>query len=268
MGTSEVPLLPERVVVLDIAALDAALALDVQPVGTIRYGDAPAYLGDVASEITVVGEDNQPNLEAVLQLTPDLILGSKISSGKLYRQLSQIAPTVLTSGSGREGDWQENFQLFAEALGQPQRAEQLLAEYDRQVTELQQRLEAPDEIEVSVIATARNRIAAYTTGSFSGSVLHDIGFGRNPAQDLFQSYAVRLSQEKLSSLDGDVLFLIYSPHFEGSLVKAAISQDPIWSQLEAVQKDRVCEVPGEVWIAGRSLLAAQEILKDVEDCLL
>jgi iron complex transport system substrate-binding protein len=268
MGTSQVPESPERVVVLDTAALDTAIALGVHPVGTIRYGKAPDYLGDAAESITVVGEDNQPNLEAILQLQPDLILGSKIASGKLYRQLSRIAPTVLTAGSGREGEWQQNFQLYAEALGKGEQAEQLLADYRRQVADLQERIGKPATFEVSVIATARDRIGAFTTGSFPGSVLQDIGFSRNPTQDQLEAYAVPLSREKLEDIDGDVLFLIYSPHLEESRNLETFSQDPIWSQLQAVQQNRICEVANEVWIAGRSLLAAQQMLEDVENCLL
>lgn len=268
MGTSQVPQSPERVVVLDTAALDAAIALGVQPVGTIRYGNAPDYLGETAESITVVGEDNQPNLEAILQLQPDLILGSKIASGKLYRRLSRIAPTVLTAGSGREGEWQQNFQLYAEALGKGEQAEQLLADYSRQVADLQAQIDQPQAIEVSVIATSRDRIGAYTTGSFPGSILQDIGFSRNPTQDKLDAYAVQLSRERLEDIDGDFLFLIYSPQLEGSRTLEALAQDPIWSQLQAVQQNRICEVPNEVWIAGRSLLAAQQILEDVENCLL
>jgi len=268
MGTSQVPQSPERVVVLDTAALDAAIALGVHPVGTVRYGNAPDYLGDAVENITVVGEDNQPHLEAILQLEPDLILGSKIASGKLYRQLSRIAPTVLTEGSGREGEWQQHFQLYAEALGNDEQAEQLLADYHRQVANLQAQIGQPEVIEVSVIATSRDRIGAYTTGSFPGSVLQDIGFSRNPSQDKSGAYAIQLSREKLEDIDGDVLFLIHSPHLEGSHTLKTFSQDPIWSQLEAVQQNRICEVPNEVWIAGRSLLAAQQILEDVKHCLL
>jgi len=268
MGTSQVPQSPERVIVLDTAALDAAIALGVHPVGTIRYGNAPDYLGDAVENITVVGEDNQPNLEAILQLEPDLILGSKIASGKLYRQLSRIAPTILTEGSGREGEWQQNFQLYAEALGKGEQAKKLLADYHRQVADLQAQIGQPEVIEVSVIATSRDRIGAYTTGSFPGSILQDIGFSRNPTQDKLDAYAMQLSRERLEDIDGDFLFLIYSPHLEGSRTLEAFSQDPIWSQLQTVQQNRICEVPNEVWIAGRSLLAAQQMLADVENCLL
>lgn len=267
-GKTEVPISPKRVVVVDTAPLDAALALGIEPVGTIIYGQAPNYLGEKVDEISIVGESNQPNLEKILQLKPDLILGSKIGSGKIYRQLSQIAPTVLTKGSGRTGEWQENFRLYAEALGKSEQAAQLLQNYDDQVEQLRKKIQEPQALEISVLATSGERIGAYTTGSFSGSILKDIGLSRNPSQDFSWHYGVPFSREALSKLDGDYIFLIYSSYLPGGLQKNDFVTEPIWAQLKAVQQNHVCEVAGEVWAAGRSLLAAHQILTDVEDCLI
>ena len=268
MGTTEVPETPERVVVLDTAPLDSAIALGIQPVGTITYGTFPSYLPSQPEEIAIIGEGNQPNQEAILQLEPDLILGSKTGSSRQeYRQFSRIAPTVYTEGSGRAGDWQENFLLHAEALGQIEQAEILLADYRAQIEKVQAQLDSPETLEISVIGTYSGKVGAYTTGSFSGSVLNDIGLARTAAQDLPRRYASEISAEALDDLDGDYIFLIYSPDFSGSLQKADFAADPVWSRLEAVQQDRLCEVSGAVWAAGRSLLAAQQILQDIEACL-
>ncbi|MEL6263817.1 MAG: iron-siderophore ABC transporter substrate-binding protein [Cyanobacteria bacterium J06626_6] len=266
MGTSQVPITPERIVVLDTAPLDAAVALGITPVGSIAYGSLPTYLEMDREAITVIGEGNTPNLETILRLRPDLILGSKPGTEKIYQQLAQIAPTVLAEDSGRSGDWPEHFRLYAETLGKSEQAEQLLQNYQTQVAQLQQQIDPSETLEVSVLATSEDRIAAYTAGSFAGSVLQDIGLARNPAQAGTRRYAIQLSREGLDKLDGDHLFLVYSAHFQG-IPKEAFVSDSIWSQLEAVRQDKVCEVPNEVWIAGRSILAAKQILTDVEACL-
>ena len=241
--------------------------LGVKPVGTIVYGQPPGYLGDRVEGIEIIGDSNQPNLEAVLNLQPDLILGSQIGAGELYTQLSQIAPTVLTEGSGRAGDWPENLQLYAEALGQSAAAEQLLEDYQQRVQQLQAAIDQPQALEISVLIVPNDIVRAFTAGSFSGSVLQDIGFSRTPGQDDPEGYASRLSAESLDAFDGDYIFLIYSTDRAGGTSKAAFVAHPIWSQLQAVQQDRVCEVDGAVWIAGRSILAAKQILADIEACL-
>lgn len=273
MGTTQVPETPERVVVIDSAALDAALALDVKPIGSTIFGELPDYLGNQTQDIEIVGEVNQPNLESILQLQPDLILGTKVASERLYRPLSRIAPTVLTEGSGRSGDWKENFLLFAAALGKTERANQLIEEYQQRVSELRTQFnqthnESVEETQISVLTTGQGRVGFYTLNSFPGSVLQDIGFARPPAQTRPERWAAMVSREDLDSLDGDVIFLIYSAQGSGNLTVEEFTSDPIWSQLSAVQQGQVYQVDGEIWIAGRSIQAAHKILDDIAQALL
>ncbi|MEM1256007.1 MAG: iron-siderophore ABC transporter substrate-binding protein [Cyanobacteria bacterium P01_H01_bin.21] len=267
MGNVEVSVSPQRVVTLDTAPLDAALALGIKPVGTAIYGQLPGYLGDQVDGIEILGDASQPNLETILQFNPDLILGTKLSLEEQYTQLSQMAPTVLTEGSGRTGDWQENLKLYAEALGQSERAEQLLQQYQQNVRRLQDTIGQPQTLELSVLIVTKDSVRASTTGSFSGSVLQDVGFSRTSAQDDEQGYSLPLSSEALDTLDGDYIFLIHSTYRPGGVQKAEFMTHPVWSQLQAVQQGRVCEVTLDVWLAGRNILAANQILADVEECL-
>jgi iron complex transport system substrate-binding protein len=173
---------------------------------------------------------------------------------------------VLTEDSGRTNDWQENLQIYAKALGRSDQANRLLKQYQRRLQQLQAEIGQPEELEISVLIVNQD-VRAYTTGSFSGSILQDVGFSRPAAQDDSESYSLELSSEVLEALDGDYIFLVYSSYRPGGLQKIDFVTDPIWSQLQAVQQDQVCEVSGEVWIAGRSILAANQILTDVETCL-
>ncbi|MEL6232693.1 MAG: iron-siderophore ABC transporter substrate-binding protein [Cyanobacteria bacterium J06627_3] len=265
MGTSQVPVAPKRIVVLDTTPLDAVLALGVDPVGTISYGMPPGYLGEKASDIEIIGQFNQPNLEAILKLKPDLILGAKSISEKLYPKLSRIAPTVFIEGAGRSWDWKNNFRIYADALNKREQAEQLITDYEQQLSELQSTLApSPDSLTASVVLNGRFGFIAHTPKSFSGSVLQEIGFQRNAVQGNEDQFFVRLSREDLDSPEGDILFLI---HYPDTTSKEKFVNDRLWSQLDVVQRDAVCEVKGEVWAAGRSILAAQQILKDVEMCL-
>ena len=267
MGTTAVPSAPERVVVLDYAPLDSALALEIEPIGRLEILPSEIYPAAI-NDIPLVGSGVQPNLETILQLQPDLILSNKVSSGRIYRQLSQIAPTVLARDNGRKGRWQDNLQLYARALGKSERAEQLLEEYQQRVKAAQAALPQDLEaIEVSVIAHWSGGIVAYSTDSFSGSVLKDLGLARNPAQGEGKRYGVQLSKEDLTQIDGDVIFLLHNSGLEASVGKAAFISDPLWSRLDAVQQGIVCEVSSAHWSGGRSILAANQILADVEACL-
>lgn len=269
MGTTQIPVSPERVVVLDYAPLDAALALNVRPVGRAEALISPIYPEEVINEIPSVGRGSQPNLEMILQLKPDLILGSTVATdANYYRRLSRIAPTVLTKSNGRHGDWQEYFLLNADALGELENAEELLVAYQQRVEALKSELnQVPQHTKVSVVNRWSGGILAYTSSSFSGEVLQDIGFKRNPFQNTNDDYALKLSKEELAAIDGDVLFLTYNPDSEDSIARADFISDPLWSTLNAVRQGVVCEVSNRVWLGGRSILAANQILTDIETCL-
>jgi len=266
LGVTQVPQTPKRVVTLDTSALDSAIAVGVIPVGTTVFEDFSSYLSDSTTEtIVTVGEGNQPNLEAIVNLNPDLILGTDISSKRIYGQVSQIAPTVLSEGSGRLGKWQKNFQLFAEALGKSEIATQKLAGYQQRVTQLKEELEKEwgdlSAIEVSVVVTAQGKFGFYSANSFSGAILQDLGFSRPSHQERLQRWATLVSREKIEQLDGDMIFLIHQSNV------TALINDPLISQLNAVQRDRVYPVSAEVWTAGRSILAAQAVLDDIAEAL-
>ncbi|MEO0377738.1 MAG: iron-siderophore ABC transporter substrate-binding protein, partial [Cyanobacteria bacterium P01_A01_bin.17] len=267
MGKSQVPINPQRVVVVDTAALDASLALDVKPVGSVIYEQFPDYLGSRTDGIESVGDGNQPNLETILRLNPDLILGSKVGSKRLYKNLNRVAPTVFSEGSGRAGDWQENFTLFAQALNKEQQGRQLLQDYKDKAAALNTQSKDVSETVVSIVATAQGKVGVFSVKSFAGSILQDIGVDRPKAQQKPKRHAAFVSREDLESLDGDIIFLVRDQRSDTSLDRQAFVSDPIWAKLKAVKRDRIYEVSNQVWSAGRNILAAQEILKDLDTAL-
>ncbi|MCG8352286.1 MAG: iron-siderophore ABC transporter substrate-binding protein, partial [Chloroflexales bacterium] len=140
MGETEVQDSPQRVVVLDTGELDSVLALGITPVGAVtaiaKDGVFPNYLQDRIANIELVGTTQEPNLEKIAALQPDLILSSKLRHEEIYDELSQIAPTVFSEAVGVV--WKENLLLNAEALGKKAEAEQLLADYQARLEALQQ----------------------------------------------------------------------------------------------------------------------------------
>src|SRR5687768_15188777 len=111
MGETQIKGMPERVVVLDTGELDSAMTLGVTPVGAVEAipGEGfPSYLEETGG-IENVGTIEEPNLEKIATLEPDLILSSKLRHEQIYDQLSKIAPTVFTETTGVT--WKENFEV-------------------------------------------------------------------------------------------------------------------------------------------------------------
>lgn len=272
LGEIAVPAEPQRVVVLD--ALDNVIALGIQPVGAANWiGTAtgeqaafPAYLdqGTLAG-IEWLGDNKQPDLERVVALRPDLILGRTNWHEEIYDQLSAIAPTVLVDQRAL-GGWKEQFVAYAEALNRADQAEALMAAYDARAADLAERLaQLPGPPEVSLVRFDPDRIVIYGPEIFAGSVLADAGVTRPPQQrEIGRSQEI--SPEELELIDGDVLLVVAADPDESIL--ADLQANPLWSQLRAVQNERVHAVSFDVWVGGWTITGANLILDDLERLLL
>ncbi|WP_308282983.1 ABC transporter substrate-binding protein [Pseudonocardia nigra] len=262
MGTTEITGTPQRVVVLDTGELDSVLALGVTPVGAVAADLASglqSYLGDRTEGVEIVGTIAEPNLESIAALQPDLILSSKTRHEDIYSTLSQIAPTVFAERVGVA--WRENFQLFAEALGMSEEAEQILADYRAKAQETGAKFGDPSATTVSMVRFLDGSIRLYGEGSFIGTILSDAGFGRPPIQQVDKTF-VEVSREQIGQAEGDLVF--YAGYQDaGAENLAAVTAGPLWQNLPAVMEGRAHEVSDDLWYLGIGPIAANMILDEL-----
>ncbi|HYW19660.1 MAG TPA: iron-siderophore ABC transporter substrate-binding protein [Nodularia sp. (in: cyanobacteria)] len=257
MGETKIPLHPQRVVIL--GGLDNVLALGVKPIACTTLSDLnfPGYLQSLTSGVEKIGTNGQPNLEKILYLKPDLILGFSWDA-ELYEQLSQIAPTVLAD---EEREWKDWLKKYAEALGETAKAEKLLQEYEQRIESLRQKMgENLSQTKVSLVNFWANYTRLYMHRSFSGSILKEIGLLR-PLYEDKDKVQENISLELIPQIGGDVIFLILGGHNESRLKK--FTNHPLWSQLQAVQQNRIYPVTGDTWVSGWGIIGANQVLDDL-----
>lgn len=268
MGKTVVPQTPQRVVVLSQSALDNAIALGVKPIGSTYagfpqrsgYGGFPSYLNDQAKGITSIGHAGRPNLEAILRLKPDLILGNHDDHRQIYPQLSQIAPTVLADNR------EQALSLFATALGKPEVADQLTQDFAQRIKTFQQKMgDRLKTTEVSVLRFRPDQVRLYMKQSFCGYILDQVGLPRPESQRKDKFYET-VSTEAIPAMDGDVIF--YFQDNPNDSAARQIMNHPLWSQLNAVKQNRVYQVSLDTWFLGNGILAANAVLDDLFQYLL
>lgn len=264
MGQTEVPAQPQRVVVLDSPHLDTALSLGVKPVGAVAvFADEglPDYLGDRAEGIEVVGTIEEPDLEAIAALDPDLILSATVRHEGIYDQLSQIAPTVFTESSGT--DWEEGFDLVAEALGKQAAGEEALEEYGARVEQLGEELGAAETM-AAIVRFLPGETRIYGPDTFSGSVLDEVGF-QLPDLDYDEYSMAYISAEQVELLEpADAIFTTTYGAPEESTRSEVTG---LWGNLPAVQAGCQFDVADDEWMIGIGLIGAEIILDDLESHL-
>jgi iron complex transport system substrate-binding protein len=267
VGETVIPAKPERVIVLDTGELDNMASLGIEPVGIAHPADvgmAPGYL-DVGDAVDL-GPYDALDLEQIKNLEPDLILGTslRIDDDDLKRQLQEIAPTVLAPRPGVL--WKENFLLNAAAVGEEERAQELLDAYEERAAEVGAAVaeanggEAPT---VSMLRFMAGQIRLYANDSFIGIILDDAGLPRPETEDI-ADLAVEISAEEITRAEGD--WLLWGTYGEAdSTEQAAVVDGPLWDQVPAVADGGVVhEVADESWYLGLGVAGAELVLDDLE----
>ncbi|MBD2870550.1 ABC transporter substrate-binding protein [Paenibacillus arenilitoris] len=268
MGETEVPLNPEKVVVLDNGALDNLLALGVTPVGApsiIAVEDGFASYLKGTEGITNIGTVEQPSLETIASLKPDVIIGIKDTQEAIYEQLSQIAPTVFTEVGGAE--WEQNLAVHASITSKEEEGKKLLENLDKKIEELKSKVgDAINSTEVSLLRPRKDRVSVYLKPGFTGGVAEKIGLKRPAKQDRDDDFNFNVTEEQIADLDGDVIIL-FGRESEQDYFNDKIKTNPLWQTLKAVKNDRVYSADWEVWLSGHGIQAVNLMIDDLAEYL-
>lgn len=260
---------PQRVAVISTGQLDAALSLGVIPAGTTRVDNrdlAPGYLrtafasrADELEAMVDLGSRQAPDLEALARLAPDLIVLNRtvLKAGGL-ELFSRIAPTVVARGTG--GNWRPDFLLLADALGRRQQAERLLANLDRDLAGMTQRLRTQPP-SASLLFSSGARLRLMGADSFAGGLLQAMGVTR-PAAQRFKGTSRDVSAELLDLADADWLF-----YAEQGTALASLARQPLWPRLEAVREARAIRVDTDAFYLNAGPLAARQVVTTVATAL-
>jgi len=272
-GTTCVPDEMQRLVTLDGVSFEYAIALGLDPIATVR-SELQTSLSALLTDAVDVGTTGEPNLEKILDLKPDLIVGLDFYQD-IYPQLTQMAPTLLVNFE-HSGQWQDTFLQMGAALNRSAAAQQTMAAYEARAADFQAQMGARlEDLQVSVVRIYPDTISLYLRDSFAGTVLEDAGLSRPPSQDIAAEEAenrfgnpiqTSISRELLTQADGDVIFVWSGENTAAAAQQAAtqlqaVQADPLWRQLQAVQAGRVYQVPS-YWI-GSGPIAANAILDDL-----
>jgi len=252
-GDVTVEEMPERVVALGWGDAEVALAFDVQPVGA---ADWLAFGGDGVGPWAEGLYDESPQIlgtlelsyEEVAALEPDLILDVRSSGDEeRYERLSSIAPTI---GVSKDGDnyltsSADQVRMIGAALGQPEKAEELLEEVDAAFAAARSEYPQWDGKTVTVATRTSEGWGAYLDDA-RVHFMENLGFTQNPQIETLAStsengWSVSISSEQLDLFDADLIvaFPIYIDSSE-------ITDDPGWQAIPAVEDGRVLVIGDEL----------------------
>lgn len=274
--------IPKRVVVLEYSFLDAVVLAGITPVG-IADDQKPQRIlpqlkqrmGDYQS----VGLRGQPNLETIASLKPDLIIADQQRHSGIYRELQEIAPTLLLLSYGAEySDLLDDAVLISQALGKQTYVEQRLQQHETAMDRfrvLLRRAQSENaqfkstqgqqtQAERFLFATASARgVAVHASKAFATGVIRRLGLQTAIPQGDNSAY-MRVSFEQMAGMNPDWLLVgDYNRVQGGAEALKRWQAHPLWPMLNMAKKQQLKLVDPKVWSLSRGIFAAEQIAEDL-----
>jgi ferric hydroxamate transport system substrate-binding protein len=283
MGETEITGSPEKIVSLYSTATEQLLTLGVQPIGVTKGGldhnldhlDANLTLSRV---IVDVGTEQEPNLEVIAQLQPDLIVGGDRFHDYIYDELSSIAPTVLYPMGVPPSSVidpithieqvEQSFLSLAKAVNQTEKGSEIVQDFNSTLFNARLQIEGLGltgqkfllaetglENEIPIIYLYQNNNA-------EAQVLTSIGL-KNALTTTSEPWGTEaVGLVALSALDGsDVHFF-----FRDLDARSVLLNNSSWQNLEFVKNDQVYRL-GEGYYFPGTIRGLQSMIDQALDAL-
>ncbi len=243
--------LPERIISLAPSTTEIAFALDLdrKVVAVSDYCNYPYTFKDwvAAGNMTSIGSFDNPNLEVIASLEPDLILATAGVQGPTIATLRNLGYKVLVLNPANIKGVLSNIELVGNATGKQAEAAAL-------TKNIQDRI---DVVVAKVAAAKRPKVyyevwydptSLWTAGSkaWQNELIEKAG-GTNIFADQVLDY-FQSSAEAVIERNPDIILLPkegmgFGAPFWGSL--EAVKARPGWSSVSAVQKNGLCQVDSD-----------------------
>lgn len=261
-GTTTVPAAPKRVVSIGYNDQDFILALDVAPVGILRwFASQPRAVGPWAeaklgaAQPFIFESSAELDLEQVAKLAPDLLVGVyRDMKPEEYQRLSRIAPTIAAPpGSTPFGvPWRDEARLIGGALGHTPAMNRIVADVEGKFDAAKRANPRFAGKNVAVCLPATDgQYYAYSRRDGRVAFMESIGLTLAPAIDALEQTAFfsTISRERANLLDTDVLiFLVTS-----DATLQALKSDTLLQGLTVAKQNRIVYVTDQTIVQAFSM---------------
>lgn len=265
LGTANVTEHPERIVTLELGFTELAATLGTNPAGVAddeRPERIPQAIREKIEGYQSVGTRSQPNLEVIRSLNPDLIIADVDRHKNIYKELSNIAPTIaLKSDTAGYQDVLDATKIVGKSLGKEAEADKLISDHIKKADEMKAKMDIKDKKVLQTgYSSESNTFEVPTSSYFTPNFLTTVGINYDLKDE--QEVQQEMTIEQLVTIDPDVL-IITKTEDEPS-AKDALKNDKLWNELTAVQTNQVYEVDHNDWSRRRSIPAANDIMEDLD----
>lgn len=264
-----VPVHPQRVVILNASNVDLYVAAGggeniVGKASSQTYSDEVKSATDSAQEVGII---HSPNVEAIVALKPDLVIGTNVPYHQnLIPTLEKAGIPVYINSLNSFEDIYNTLALYGSLTGEEAKAEASISQMKAQYDELLANVQGKTPPKSMIIFGNPDSFSMATKKTFTGALIEELG-GGNLADSLGKGDAyIPLSMEFLATQNPDVIFIIMmgNPQAMQEKIQKDLAANPAWSGTNAVKNNRVHILPYNLFTVnpGTQAIDAMRIIAD------
>ncbi|MFD1739223.1 ABC transporter substrate-binding protein [Bacillus salitolerans] len=269
LGTATFEEAPKKVVVLEWVYAENLLALGVQPVGVADIEGYKAWVkvdAELSADVVDVGTRQEPNLEAIAQLQPDLIIAPKFRHEAIKAELEGIAPTLFfepyptDESISQYDEMVSTFQSIAKALDKEAEAENLLNGLNKKYEEAKASIEkaslSTNEFVLTQAYSSQQTpvLRVFTPNAMASVIFEKIGLKNAYVPENFEVYGFsQLNVEALPALEAANFFYVVQDN--DNIFENQLKDNAVWKNLDFVKSNRMYPLGGDAWLFGGPLSA-------------
>ncbi len=237
----ELPAEVKNIVAASLESMEDAAMLGIKPVGVLEVGGkVPAYLASDFEGATLVGNKMEPNAEAILNLDPDVIVGTSKFPEETAEKLKKIQTMIPYSHIST--NWKENLTVLAQLAGKEDDAKKIISDYEAKVADAQVKSkEQLADKQVLIIRVRGGVMYIYPAGVYLNPVLYEDLGAPVPEVVTTAKAQAELSLETLAQVNPDAIFLQFEESENKDTPKALeeLQKNPIFTSLKASQNKEI-----------------------------
>jgi iron complex transport system substrate-binding protein len=266
-----------KVVTLEWTYAEELVALGVTPTGNADnkgYGTwITAQGAALPAQVTDVGNRNEPSLEKIKALRPDLIVVDNERSKANLKQLQAIAPVLAFTYTTKPqlDTMKKNFTELAKAVGKEEKAAEVNGRIDAKAADLKGRLDKAGKgglkyaLAQGFTANGAASIRMLTDDAIAPQVLNLAGLknGWKGQADAWGMTTVGV--EGLTQVEKDSTFLYVAAENDNPFT-GDLADNAVWKGLDFVKNDKALPLDPGTWLFGGPL-SAMHILDETGKAL-
>lgn len=266
LGTTEVAVRPQKVVVFDVGTLETLDELNI-PIAGIPKDYMAKHLEKYRNDQDVqdAGSIIQPNVELVNRIKPDLVVISAVTSRE-YEQLSKVAPTIYlgVKNDNYKQSVIDNLNTIGDIFGVKDKTDQKVAEIERKMEEAVKTIAASPK-KIMILMYNAGAFSTFGNNSRYGFVYTDLK--AQPADDNKQAgiHGTVVSSEYISRVNPDVLYIIDRNEIMlGKKTNKNEIENALVKKTNAYKNNRIIHVDPNVWyLSGGGTYSLNHMVDDV-----